>query len=86
MGKENITFDNIEVEKHEFHWHKSPISINDVDVSKVLVSNKVAFGEKGFKYFIGYKDGRNFRPLCVILPKLNSCIRNFDKLNTSFLR
>ena len=23
---------------------------------KVLVSNKVSFGKKGFKYFIGYKD------------------------------
>ena len=84
MGKENITFDNIEVEKHEFHWHKSPISIKDVDVSKVLVSNKVAFGEKGFKYFIGFKDGRNLRPLCVILPKPNSCIRNFDKTKYIF--
>ena len=37
---------------------KSAISINDVDISKIVVSNRVLFGKKGFKYFIGYKDGK----------------------------
>ena len=27
-----------------------------VDNDKIVVSNKVPFGKKGFKYFIGYKD------------------------------
>ena len=26
----------------------------DVDIEKVLVSNKIYFGEKNYKYFIGY--------------------------------
>ena len=43
--------------------HKSPISINDVDISKIVVSNKVNFGKKGFRYFIGYKNGKKVRPL-----------------------
>ena len=43
--------------------HKSPISINDVDFSKIVVSNKVNFGKKGFRYFIGYKNGKKVRPL-----------------------
>ena len=28
-------------------------------MNKVVVSNKVSFGKKGFKYFIGYKDAKN---------------------------
>ena len=32
---------------------------------KVVVSNKVSFG----KYFIGYKDDKKIRPLCLFPPK-----------------
>ena len=53
MGKEIITFGNIEVEKHKFHQHQSPILIGEVDINKIIVSNKVSFGKKGFRYFIG---------------------------------
>ena len=28
--------------------------LKDVDIEKVLVSNKISFGEKNYKYFIGY--------------------------------
>ena len=31
--------------------------MNDADMNKRLVSNEVSFYKKGFKYFIGYKDG-----------------------------
>ena len=50
MGKEIITFSNIEVEKHKFHQDKSPISIHDLNVYRIVVSNRVAFGKKCFKY------------------------------------
>ena len=55
MGKEIITLADIEVEKHKFHQYKNPISINDVDISKTVVSfgSRVPFGNKGFIYFIG---------------------------------
>ena len=48
MGKEIITFSNIEVEKHKFHQHKSPISIHDLNLDRIVVSNRVAFGKSGF--------------------------------------
>ena len=51
MGKEIITFGNIEVEKHKFHQHKRPISIYAVNVDRIVVFDKVSFGKKGFKYF-----------------------------------
>ena len=43
------------------------------------MSNKVSFGKKGLKYFIGYKDTKKIRPLCIFLPKMSACRRDFDK-------
>ena len=45
---------------------------------KKLVSNKVYLGKNGLKYFIGYKDGIKFKPLCVMLPKMSTYRRDFD--------
>ena len=58
-----IKFGDIEIQKQKFHQHKEPISIKNIDINKVLVSNKVFFGEKAFKYFIGYKDAQKIRPV-----------------------
>ena len=44
--------------KNKFYQDKSPISINNKDITKIVVSKKVSFSEKGFKYFVGYKDGK----------------------------
>ena len=33
----------------------------------ILVSNKLPFGKKDFRYFFGYKDNRKTRPLCIEL-------------------
>ena len=41
------------------------------ELAKVKLNN-VSFGKKGFKYFIGYKDGKKVRPLCILLPKLSA--------------
>ena len=31
----------------------TPICLKNVDIKKVLVSNKISLGEKNYKYFIG---------------------------------
>ena len=46
MGTEILMFCNIEIEKNKFYHHKNPIFLGDVDIEKVLVSNKISFGEK----------------------------------------
>ena len=46
MGKEFLTFGNIEFEKKNFYHHKSPIFLKDVDIEKVLVTEKISFGKK----------------------------------------
>ena len=35
MGKETMTFGDIEVEKHKFYQHKTPIGIHDVNIDKI---------------------------------------------------
>ena len=57
---ENIVkFDDIEIEECEFCQHKNPILINDIDVNKIVVSNKLPFVKKDFKYFIALKMLKN---------------------------
>ena len=46
MGKEIWTFGSIEIEKSKFYFYKIPIFLKDADIEKVLVSNKITFGEK----------------------------------------
>ena len=43
------------MQKQTFDQHKGPISIKNIDINKIVVSNKVSFGKKGFKYSIYYK-------------------------------
>ena len=42
--------------KTKFHQYKAPISIKNIDIEKMVVSNKVSFGKKGSKYFAGHKN------------------------------
>ena len=46
MGKEILTFGDIEIENNKFYRNKTPIFLKDADIEKVLVSNKIYFGEK----------------------------------------
>ena len=36
-----MKFDDTEIEKYKFHQYKSPILINNIDINKIVVSNKV---------------------------------------------
>ena len=53
MEKAIIKFEDIKIPKQKFHQHKRPISKKNLDNDKIVVSNKVPFGKKGFKYFNG---------------------------------
>ena len=43
-----IKFGDIETQKRKFHQHKEPISIKNIDINEIVVSNKTSFGKKGF--------------------------------------
>ena len=50
-----------------------------MQILKVLVSNKISFGEKSFKYFIGYLYNDNkVRPLHIMLPRRSTYVKNYD--------
>ena len=81
----NIKFGGTKIVKYKSHQHNYPILINDLDINKIVVSNKVSFGRNGFKYFIGSKDGKKVRSLCILLPKLVHVEGTFMKLNNTCL-
>ena len=56
-------FYDIENEEYKFNQYKRPISISDINVNELVVSNKFPFGKQDFKYFIGYKDNKEIRLL-----------------------
>ena len=76
LSKKTLKLDNIEVNKKELHVSKQPIAINFVNVNQILISNKFEHRDKGFKYFIGYKDDNIIRPLCIILPQMSGFIKH----------
>ena len=85
LKKTVITFGDIEIEKQKFHQHKRPISIKNININKIVVSNKVSFGKKSFKHLIGYKD-TEIRFLCIFFPKMSAYRRDFDETKyVSFL-
>ena len=57
MGKV-IKLGDIEIQKQKFHQHKEPISIKNIYINKIVVSNNIYFGKKVFKYVIRYKDAK----------------------------
>ena len=85
MDEKIVNFDDSEIEKYKFHQYKRPISINNIDVNKIVVSNKASLGKNDFKYCISYKDAKKIS-LWIILPKISAYRRDFDKTKcTSFL-
>ena len=54
------------------HQHKIHISIHDIYIDRIVVSNMVSVGKNDFKYFIGYEDNSGkIMPLCVMLLKMS---------------
>ena len=79
MDQKIIKFGDTEIEKHNFHQHKNPIPISNIDINKMVVSNKVSLSKMGFKYFISDKDGKKVKPLCILLPKMIAYRSDFDE-------
>ena len=79
MGKEILTFEDTEIEKSKFYSYKSIVSLRKVDIEKALVSNKIYFGEKSYKYFIGYLYNDNrVKPLHLMVPKKGAYVKIYD--------
>ena len=85
MSEKTLEFDNIRLNKKEFHKSKQTIDL--VLVDRIVISEKFKHSDDGFKYFIGYKDGEIVKPLCIILPQMSRYIKYFGNggKNMSFM-
>ena len=60
--------------------------IDDINISKILVSKEEKYDKKNsFKYFIGYNDNDIIRPLCIKTSQITVYLKNFENsMTTSF--
>ena len=86
MNEKTLKFENIRINKKEFHKSKQPDDLASVNVDQIVISGKFKHSDEGFKYFIGYKKDEIVRHLCIILPQMNGYIKYFENgsKNTSF--
>ena len=78
MSLKKIKFGEKEVNKKEFYSSKQAISLDSVDLDKIVVSSKWKINETTYKYFCGYLNNDVIQPLRVILPQMNGYIKYFD--------
>ena len=80
MSGKNINFDVKKIKRSSFYKNKKINNIEDIDVNNILVSKKEQYGTKNsHKYFIGYNDNDNIRPLCIRLSKMTGYARKFNE-------
>ena len=87
MIEKTLKFNNIRLNKKEFHKSKEPIDLMSVNVDQIVVSDKFKHNNEGFKYFIGYLEGGIVKPLCIILSQMSEYVKYFENgsKNMSFL-
>ena len=54
MSSRKIKFGDKEVNKKEFYSSKQAISLDSVDLNKIVVSNKWKINDTTYKYLCGY--------------------------------
>ena len=69
MDKKNYSIGDTEIENLKFYYQKNPISADDVDIDKILISNNISIS---YNYFIVYKVNEKAEPLCTIIPKMSA--------------
>ena len=87
MREKKLKFDNIRVNKKEFHKSKQPLYLDLVNLNQIVISDKFKHTDDGFKYFIGYKKDEIVKSLCIILPQMSEYIEYFKNggKNKSFV-
>ena len=87
MSSQSITFGDKKVDKKEFYSSRQVISLNSVDTSKIIVSDKWKINDTTSKFFIGYLNEDVIKSLCIILPQMRRFIKYFESgaKNMSFM-
>ena len=87
MSLRKIQFGDKEVNKKEFYSSKQAISLDSVDLNKIVLSMKWKMNDTTYKHICGYLNNDTIQPLCVVLPQMDAYIKYFDDggKNTSFV-
>ena len=87
MSLKKIKFGDKEVYKTKFYSSKQAISLDSVDLNKIVASKKWKINDTTCKYICGHLNNATIQPLCVILPQMNGYIKYFDDggKNMSFI-
>ena len=81
MEQKALIFDRQCINKNAFQKHKRPITIDKVEITKIVLSKKDSYGKKGsLKYFIGHTNENDAFPvpLCIKLPQMNRYVKYFN--------
>ena len=65
MSEKTLEFNNIRVNKKEFHKSKQPIDLDLINVDQIVVVSE-------------YKEGETVKPLSIILPQMSGYIKYFE--------
>ena len=74
MSENALKFNNIRLNKKEFHKSKHPIELNSVSIDQIVVNDNFKHSGEWSKHFIGYKECQIVKPLCIILPQMSGYI------------
>ena len=64
-----IKFGKNEIQEQKFHQYKEPISIKNIDINKIVVSNKIYFGKKDLNISLATKMLKKLDPCAYFSPK-----------------
>ena len=78
MSLRKIKLGNKEINKKEFYSSKQAISLDSVDLNKIVVSKKWKINDTTYKHICGYLNNDTIQPLRVILPQRDGYIKYFD--------
>ena len=78
MSGNTLKFNNIELNKKEFHKSKQPIDLVSVTVDQIVISDKFKHSDERFNHFICYQEGEIVKPLCIILPQMSGYMKYFE--------
>ena len=86
MAEQILKFNNIRLNKKEFHKSKKSIDLMSVNIDQIVISDKFKHSEEGYKYLTVYQENEIVKPLCIILPQISGYIKYFkdDGKNMSF--
>ena len=74
MSLKKLNFGDKEVYRAKFYSSKQAISLDSVDLNKIVVSKKWNINDTTCKYICGYLNNDTVQRLCVILPQMEDIL------------